>query len=160
MVSWRELEAEAPDLAAAGRALLYQYGPGLGYLATVRKDGGPRVHPFCPLIVDGHVCAYIGHSPKLADLLRDGRYALHTFPKRDGDDEFYITGHAHRVDDPERRAAVSAAIAAQGTMHGADDVLFQFDIERAMHAAYSHQGPGSWPPAYTIWRSDRGIIRR
>jgi hypothetical protein len=160
MVSWKELEAEAPDLATAGHALLYQYGPGLAYLATVRKDGGPRLHPFCPVIVDGRVHAYIGHSPKLADLVRDGRYALHSFPKRDGDDEFYISGRARRIDDRERRAAVSAAITAQGTTHGADDVLFEFDIDRAMHAAYSHQGPGSWPPAYTIWRRDGGISRR
>jgi hypothetical protein len=160
MVTWSQFEIEAPGLAAAGRALLYQYGPGLAYLATVRKDGGPRLHPFCPLIVGGRVYAYIGRSPKLADLLRDGRYAMHTFPKRGGDDEFYITGRARRVDDPETRAAVSTAIAAQGTTHGADDVLFEFDIERAMHAAYSHRGPGSWPPAYTIWRSDRGLSRR
>lgn len=153
MATWQEFEAAAPEVAAAGRALLYQFGPGLGFLATVRRDGGPRLHPICPLIVDGALYAYIGRSPKRADLLRDGRYALHTFPPKDVDDEFYLTGRAARIDDPARRAAVSAAITAQGTTHGADDVLFEFDIDRAMHARYESRGPGSWPPRYTIWHA-------
>src|SRR6266704_3965772 len=42
-----------PDFADAGRALLYQFGVGLAFLATVRRDGGPRVHPVCPLICHG-----------------------------------------------------------------------------------------------------------
>src|SRR5436190_17929180 len=45
MASWSEFAAAQPPLAAAIRALVHQYGPGLGYLATVRSDGGPRVHP-------------------------------------------------------------------------------------------------------------------
>jgi hypothetical protein len=28
--------------------MLYHFGVPLGYLATVRRDGGPRLHPFCP----------------------------------------------------------------------------------------------------------------
>ncbi|GIU89866.1 MAG: hypothetical protein KatS3mg010_0965 [Acidimicrobiia bacterium] len=34
-----------PGMAAAGRRLLYQFGPGPGYLATVRDDGSRRLHP-------------------------------------------------------------------------------------------------------------------
>jgi hypothetical protein len=48
MATWSEFEQADPTMAAAGRKLLYQFGIGLGYLATVRKDGGPRVHPICP----------------------------------------------------------------------------------------------------------------
>jgi hypothetical protein len=131
---------------------LYQFGPGLAYLGTVRRDGGPRIHPICPVIVGGGLYAYIGASPKRADLLRDARYALHTFPARDVDDEFFLTGRAARVDEPDARALVSAAIAAQGTSHGADDVLFEFGIEHAMHAKYHARGADGWPPDYTIWR--------
>jgi hypothetical protein len=150
MATWLEFERGAPDIARAGHALLYQHGPGLGFLATVRKDGGPRVHPICPVIVDGGLYAYIGESPKRNDLLRDGRYALHSFPAVQVDDEFSVTGRAVRVGDAARRAAVSAAIAAQGTTHGASDVLFELHIERALHAKY---GPRpSWPPQYTKWR--------
>ena len=42
MATWAEFDAAAPQLASKGRALLYQYGPPLGYLATVRPDGGPQ----------------------------------------------------------------------------------------------------------------------
>ena len=151
MASWGEFERAAPELAAAGRALLYQFGPGLAFLATVRRDGGPRMHPICPVIADGHLYAFIVRSPKRADLLRDGRYALHTFPPEKIDDEFYVTGRARPVDDPAAIAAADAAIAAQGTQHGAEDRLFEFDIERALLAAYPCRGPGCWPPAYTKW---------
>jgi hypothetical protein len=150
---WAEFEAAMPEMAADGRALLYQHGPGLAYLATVRPDGGPRLHPICPVIVDGGLYAFIGHSPKRRDLLRDGRYALHTFPKRDGDDEFYLTGRVARVDDPAVIARVDADYRAQGTTHGDDDEPFEFLIERALHAAYKAQGAAGWPPDYSRWRA-------
>jgi hypothetical protein len=157
MATWQVFEQAAPELATAGRALLYQFGPGLGFLATVRRDGGPRLHPICPLIVAGRLVAFIVDSPKRDDLVRDGRYALHSFPPTDVDDEFYVTGRATPVEDPERRAAVSAAVTAQGTTHGEDDMLFEFDIAHALHAAYTARGPGSWPPTYTRWH-DRASV--
>jgi len=152
MASWADFEAAMPEMAAAGRALLYQFGPGLAFLATVRKDGGPRVHPICPVIVDGGLYAFIGTSPKRADLLRDGRYALHTFPPEKVDDEFYVTGRASHVTDAALRAHVYEVYTAQGTTTGEEDPLFELSIERALHAAYKSRGPGSWPPTYTRWR--------
>ena len=157
MATWQAFEQAAPELATAGRALLYQFGPGLGFLATVRRDGGPRVHPICPLIVAGRLVAFIGDSPKRIDLLRDGRYALHSFPPRDTDDEFYLTGRATPVHDAARRAAVSAAVTAQGTTHGEDDMLFEFDIAHVLRAAYAPRGPGAWPPAYTRWHAGTAV---
>ena len=50
MATWTEFRRAAPDIEAAGRALLYQHGVGLGYLATVGLRGSPRVHPVCPLL--------------------------------------------------------------------------------------------------------------
>jgi len=41
MASWSDFAAADPSLAAAIRALLEQYGPGMAYLATVRPDGAP-----------------------------------------------------------------------------------------------------------------------
>lgn len=154
MPGWSQFEAAAPELAEAGRKLLYQFGPGLGFLATVRKDGGPRLHPVCPLIVEGALYVFIErHSPKRHDLRRDGRYALHSFPAEDRDDEFCVSGRAHAVDNDERRAAVSAAVAAQGTLHGEDATLFEFDIDRALHAAYRPRSEGWAPPAYRKWQA-------
>ena len=48
MKRWVDLAREAPELAEAGRALIYQTAIPLGYLASVRKDGGPRVHRSAP----------------------------------------------------------------------------------------------------------------
>ena len=53
MATWGEFPQSHPGLAEAGRALLYQFGFGLAFLAMVRRDGGPRVHPMCPLIHGG-----------------------------------------------------------------------------------------------------------
>jgi hypothetical protein len=72
MATWADFQHAAPQLATKGMALLYQYGAPLGYIATVRPDGGPRVHPFCPIVAEGGLWAFIlRHSPKGADLRRD-----------------------------------------------------------------------------------------
>jgi hypothetical protein len=44
MVSWHECIAAAPEPAATEEGLLFQFGVGLAFLATVRKGGGPRLH--------------------------------------------------------------------------------------------------------------------
>ncbi len=152
MASWAEFEAAEPELAAAGRKLLYQFGPGLAFLATVRRDGGPRLHPICPVVTDGALYAFIADTPKRRDLVRDGRYALHTFPPAEVDDEFYITGRAAPVSDPKRRDAAAAVYDAQGTVRGEDDRLFEFSIERVLYAAYGPR-PAEKALSYTKWKA-------
>src|SRR5438552_10992462 len=107
-VAWGQLSTSRPDLAEAGRLLLYQFGVGLGFLATVRADGGPRVHPICPLILDDRLLGFIVPSPKLSDLVRDGRYALHSFPCADNEDAFYVSGRAEAKNDAELRETAAA----------------------------------------------------
>jgi hypothetical protein len=69
MASCAEFEADEADLAAVAA----QHWPGatalhrgelpdgagdvfsIAYLATVRRDGGPRVHPFCPILAGGRL---------------------------------------------------------------------------------------------------------
>jgi hypothetical protein len=83
MVTWKEFAAAEPDLADVGRSLLFQFKVGLAFLATVRKDGAPRLHPVCPVLSTDHLFVLIiPTSPKRHDLLRDGRYALRPFPSR------------------------------------------------------------------------------
>ena len=149
MKRWGEFAAEQPDMAEAGRALIYQFRVGLGYLATVRKDGGPRVHPVCPVIAHGGLYVFIGnHSPKVHDLRRDGRFALHAFPHPEVDDEFYVSGRAKRVDEQTIRQMVYTAYTATGAFTS-NDTLFELWLERALHAKY---GPRpNWPPVYTKW---------
>jgi hypothetical protein len=148
-VTWAEFEAAAPDLAAAGSRLLYQHGPGLGFLATVRADGGPRVHPVCPHIAVGRLWVFIGStSPKLADLRRDGRYALHSFPCVDVDDEFFVRGDAVPCTDDALITRVRATLPFNSQP---DEPPFVLSIERALLSVY---GPRpSWPPEYTRWRA-------
>jgi hypothetical protein len=47
MATWSEFSRSAPEIAELGRKQLLQFGLGLAFLATVRKDGGPRLHPVC-----------------------------------------------------------------------------------------------------------------
>jgi hypothetical protein len=148
MATWSTFEAAVPELATAGQRLLHQYGPGLGFLATVRPDGGPRLHPICPVVADGELWAFIiRRSPKCRDLERDGRYALHSMPPEEKDDEFVVTGTVRRVDDETARARVKAATTAQ--VGEGDEQLFALDIETALLAIY--EGRGVFPPAYAKW---------
>jgi hypothetical protein len=152
MASWGEFEAAAPELAEKGRKLLYQFGVGLGYLATVRRDGGPRVHPFCPILHESGLYGLIGPSPKQRDLLRDGRYAIHSFPSPDRDDEFYLTGRVRAERDAGLAAAVRRTMTSTGATSSGDEALFDFDIERVLLAEYKPRGePNNWPPRYTKW---------
>src|SRR5262245_4917785 len=116
MVTWREFAAAAPGLARTGRELLMQFGVGLAFLATMRRDGGPRLHPVCPVLSGERLFVLITPaSPKRWDLQRDGRYALQTFPQpKAGSDEFYVTGRARLVEDEAARAVNLAGRQAHG----------------------------------------------
>lgn len=145
--TWGEFAAQAPEMAAAGRRILYQHGPGLAYLATVRPDGGPRLHPVCPHIAEDRLWVFVGHgSPKRFDLQRDPRFALHTFPCPDVDDEFYLAGRVIPLADDALEGSIRADLPFNSE---ADDRPFELSIDRALLATYA--GRPSWPPVYTRW---------
>ena len=137
MVTWKEFAAAAPELALAGRSLLNQFGVGLAFLATVRKDGAPRLHPVCPVLSEDRLFVLITpESPKRHDLLRDGRYALQTFPQpKPGSDEFYIAGKALVVDDPATRSGV---LGDAKHMANTRETAFELLIDRVMHTRWEH----------------------
>lgn len=156
ILSWAEFRRARPDLAEAGRRLFYQFGVGLAFLGTVRADGGPRLHPVCPLLTDDALLAFLQPSPKRDDLRRDGRYALHAFPPADNEDAFYVTGRAAPiVDDARRQAASVQFMAERGLTEEHDgseaEELFEFGIERCLWTQTS--GHGDWNPTHTVWRS-------
>jgi hypothetical protein len=154
-VSWPEFRTRMPDMAAAGQALLYQFGVGLGYLATVRPDGGPRLHPMCPVINDEGLFALIVPSPKRNDLIRDGRFALHAFPTDSNEDAFYVTGHAHLIEEAAtRERIVSQFVAERGNMDPArvaDELPFEFFLDACLLTRTT--GHGDWNPQHTVWRA-------
>src|SRR5918996_2603895 len=129
MVTWKDFAAAEPDLADVGRSLLCQFTVGLAFLATVRKDGAPRLHPVCPVLSNDRLVVLVTPtSPKRHDLLRDGRYALQTFPQpKPGSDEFYVTGVARLVEDGATRAAV---LRDAKHMADASEILFELWIDR------------------------------
>src|SRR5689334_15025396 len=129
MVSWVEFTAAEPSLASDVRALMCQYGAGLGYLATVRPDGGPRLHPVAPVISDEGLFCFVIRSPKQHDLDRDGRYALHAFPPEESDDEAYLSGRARLVTDAGQREQLGRLTRADPAV---DWKLYELTVEVAM----------------------------
>jgi len=148
--TWAEFEADAPELARKGRALLYQHGAPLGFLGTVRPDGGPRLHPVCPVVAEDGLWVYVlRHSPKAADLRRDRRFALHAFLPEQVDDEFFIRGRAEPLDpEPALHEALVAA-AKPASIGSPEEQLFQLRLERVLIATYAYRG--QWPPVYEKW---------
>ncbi|PYM29734.1 MAG: pyridoxamine 5'-phosphate oxidase [Candidatus Rokuibacteriota bacterium] len=153
MVTWKEFASARRDLAETGRSLLL-HGPGIGlaFLATVRKDGAPRLHPVCPVLSSDRLFVLVTPaSPKRHDLVRDGRYALQTFPQpRAGSDEFYVAGNARLVEDPAVRDAVF-----RDAKHMADasEVLFELWIDRVMHTRWENVLTPQMRPVHSTWRA-------
>ena len=131
MVTWKRFAVAEPKLAHVGRALLFQFDVGLAFLATVREDGAPRLHPVCPVLSNDRLFVLVTPaSPKRRDLLRDGRFALQSFPQpKAGSDEFYISGKADLVDDQAARRCASRRQAHGGC--GRDRVRA---VDRPRHA--------------------------
>ncbi len=157
MVTWEEFRAARPDLADSAGGLLYQFGVGLAFLATTRRDGGPRVHPVCPVLADGRLFALVVPSPKLEDLRRDGGYALHSFPCPDNEDAAYLTGHASLVDDAGTRATVVERFLTERSQLPlteadlADQTLVEFAIDTCLITKST--GHGDPQPVHTVWHA-------
>jgi hypothetical protein len=156
VLPWDDFASSEPELAASCRGLMYQYGVGLAFLATVRSDGGPRVHPICPLIAESGLFAFLVPSPKRDDLHRDGRYAMHSFPADENEDAFYLTGRARSVQDRERRRALQIQFLAERDLEeppegSAEQELFVFELERCLYTVTS--GHGDPEPRHRTWRA-------
>ena len=155
-VNWQQFRQQQAELAEAGRALLYQFGVGLAFLGTVRRDGGPRMHPVCPLIADAGLYVFLEPSPKRSDLHRDRRYALHSFPSPHNEDAFYLTGEAVPEPDPACLAMLRQQLLSERgwtdrppPTWGAQEV-FELLIDGCLHTRTV--GHGDFNPMHTIWR--------
>ena len=154
MLTWSEFRRTHRDLAAAGQGLLYRVGVGLAFLSTVRPDGGPRLHPFCPLITDDAFVGFIIPSPKQRDLRRDGRFALHSFPTEDNEDAFYLSGRVRLLEDGSARERFGSQFVSERVHIGVpdpepDDDLFAFDIESCLLTRTD--GFGDYRPRHEVW---------
>ncbi len=136
MASWSEFSQRSPALAAFGAA---RFGNGVAYLATVRTDGGPRVHPVTPILGEQLFLFMEPTSPKGKDLQRDGRYTLHCSVEdmSGGGGEFYVRGRAHLTDDPLlREQAIRAASYTPQERY----ILFILTVEFGFMNVYTDTG--------------------
>jgi hypothetical protein len=137
-MSWQALVDAVSELAAFGAERLHDQ---VAYLATLKADGSPRLHPVRPVVASGRLFVFMETtSPKVRDLEHDGRYALHGTPTSDQPwdlREFAVEGTARRIDDPGQRATANG-----GSAFPRDDqfLLFELDLEQAMSTVYGADG--------------------
>jgi hypothetical protein len=146
-VTWQRFEHDAPELAAFGRERLQA---GASYLATTRADGSPRVHPVNPKVHGGHLSVYMfPNSPKVADLRRDPRFALHASVEdvHGGGGEFSVRGAARFVGDQD---PLGDELAAAGQPARDGYVRFELLLLAALAGTYV---PGSNVPRLRRWQA-------
>ncbi|HEX7277196.1 MAG TPA: pyridoxamine 5'-phosphate oxidase family protein [Acidimicrobiales bacterium] len=156
MATWSDVEVAAPELAETVRRRFEAYG--LGLMATIRRDGSPRISPVEPLFADGEL--WLGMMPdsrKAADLLRDPRFALHcaTVDKNVAEGDVKVAGRAVPVEDEaDFTRFLEAFKAATGYAPGAPGsfALFTADVREmsTLKPAGDHLDIESW-------REGRGV---
>jgi general stress protein 26 len=157
---WADVEAEAPEFAEAVKGFLEARKHKT--LATLRRDGSPRISGTEADIVDGDL--WFGSMPgarKAQDLRRDPRFALHTGsedpPEWRGDAK--VSGRVEEVDDPERRRALVEAQGnepAEDGSDGSDFHLFRADITEV---ALVRLGEPADHLVIQSWREGDGLKR-
>ncbi len=153
MASWGEVEADAPELAAAARGFLEAHTHLT--LATLRRDGSPRISGTEVIFAEGELwLGSMWRSLKALDLRRDPRFALHSGsadpPGWRGDAK--LAGLMEEIHDAERIAAVIGGEGSDGRAH-----LFRADISELVVV---HLGE---PPDHIVieaWHAGRGVTRR
>ena len=140
LLAWNEFAAVQPEMAEFGlKRLEYR----VMYLATVRKNGYPRVHPFTPFVSSGRLFAFMEPtSPKGRDLQRNGLYMMHSLvtDMNGSNGEFSITGRARLVTDSATRD-----FAVKGCPYTPNDryICFEFKLEECMTNTYADGVPNT-----------------
>jgi hypothetical protein len=153
MKSWHEFSLEEPELAKFGQRLLFQSRIGRAFLATIRKDGAPRLHPISLVIHSDHLYILIPTtSPKCADLLRDGRYAMQSFPfpHDDANQEFYLSGCVENIGNSVTRQKI---IDEANIFTEENEVLFELLVDRVMYTKLMNTGEPEEHSVHMKWRA-------
>lgn len=135
MPAWTEFISQAPNIAAIFTRRHGATG-NLCLLATLRRDGFPRISPMEPLIFEERLwLPGMPATTKFADLERDPRFCLHTGtadPKvTDGDAKLW--GLAHSVTDDALRQRFAANLFEETgfDLRAEEFALFDTDITGA-----------------------------
>jgi hypothetical protein len=159
MPSWSSVLTSAPDLAKQVQRRFDAHG--LGLLATLRRDGFPRLSGVEPLFTEEVWVGMMPQSLKALDLLRDPRMTMHsaTIDKQVTDGDAKITGLAVAVDDEEALAQArrdfevhTGQAPPPGPMH-----LFRIDVRELafVHPEHDRLVIESWSAARGIRRIER-----
>ena len=151
MATWSEFAAAAPALAERVKERFDAHKHKT--MATIRKDGGPRISGTECQFQDGEL--FIGsmwQAVKALDLQRDGRFAIHSAtvdPEAPGWAEAKIAGTAHEVVDEEEVKRRNGEAGANGPSHS-----FRLDITEAS-AVYLNEAKTKL--IIEVWTPDRGV---
>src|SRR5215207_519067 len=150
MASWSDFEAAAPELAEKVRAHLNAHVHKT--LATVRRDGSPRISGTETQLVDGEL--WIGsmwRARKALDLQRDPRFALHSGsadpPEWEGDAK--LAGVVEEITDPERVRAINGSSSPPGSSH-----LFRLDLREVSTVGLNDARNAL---VIHVWAPERGV---
>ena len=156
MASWKEIEAAAPELAARARASFDAHRHKL--LATLRRDGSPRISGIEATFADGEL--WLGMMPgsrKALDLRRDPRLALHSASLDPPDDptawggDAKLSGRAVEVDDPVLKERFAGGGGQAEAAH-----LFRVDVDELVH---TRVGDPADHLVIEVWQPGRGVRR-
>lgn len=138
MATWKQVTETAPDFAATVQARFAVDKHAV--LATLRKDGSPRVSGIETTFHDELWLGGMPRARKSADLRRDPRFALHSFTSSrimesgDGGGDAKISGRALAVTDPAVFEAYLAGARERGDYvpPDLDFDLFRVDVEEVV----------------------------
>ncbi len=147
-MSWKFLEESSPQLA---RLCFEKLNRKIAYLATIKKDGSPRLHPVTPFIANGMLFIFTEpSSPKIRDLCIDGRYIIHcTVGGASPLIEVQVSGKAIVISDPRTREQAKSIAASAVVIDSY--VLFEFQIQRVLVIEYDEEGK----PIVHRWRREK-----
>jgi len=148
MATWAEFELADPELAQFGHERLDGQ---VCFHATLRSDGWPRMHPVEPWLAAGLLLVrFRARSPKVGEVMRDGRYALHSpMDNLDGiGGEFLVLGWMERISD-EHPAAQRFATDASYPL-----AFYAMSVEEAVCTTYTAD-----EPVYRRWRASGQATR-
>lgn len=144
MMKWKDFEEVEPELARFGKE---HFASNVAYLGTLRKNGYPRVHPVTPIVSSDNIFLFMEPtSPKGKDLIRNGKYSLHSLVTHSSgsDGEFWMRGKAQKVTDPNLR---NEAIDSSSYNPADRYILFQLFLEEAGSTVYENG-----KPSYKRWK--------
>ena len=135
-MSWKIFKEHAPELASIGVDRLHRK---IAYLAILYPDGYPSLNPVSPFIGNGMLFMFTEpRSPKIRNLRKDGRYAVHCALRRESPlVEYSISGVAREINDPAVREQVKEYADSSVVDH--TYALFEFVVERVLVVTYDAQ---------------------